>query len=262
MTGPTLIIGHRGASRNAPENTLAAFRLAWAEGADGIEADFRLSGDGRIVCLHDASTGRTAGKNLAVASASLAELRRLDVGRWLGAAWEGERIPALAEVLETLPPEKKLFIELKSGPEIAAPLARELLQSGVAPEQLRLLSFSAPLLAEVKALLPGYRTCWLTDYRLERRSGGWWPSREEVLATLRQSGVDGLASRGRQILDEQFVADLRREGYEIHVWTVDAAAAARRFRDLGVDSIMTNRPGWLRQQLHLVSPSAASGELS
>jgi len=261
MQEPTLIIGHRGASHSAPENTMAAFNLAWAEGADGIEADFRLTADGRIVCLHDGSTGRTAGKDLAVASSSLAELRRLDVGRWFGAAWEGEPIPTLAEVLDTLPPGKKLFIEMKSGPEIAAPLAHELLHSGVAPEQLRLLSFNAPLLTEVKSLLPGYRTCWLTDYRLERQRGGWRPSREEVLATLSQSGVNGLASRGRKILDEQFVADLRREGYEIHVWTVDAVATARRFRDLGVDSIMTNRPGWLRQQLHLTSPTAVNGAL-
>lgn len=262
MTGPTLIIGHRGASRNAPENTLAAFRLAWEDGADGIEADFRLCGDGQIVCLHDESTGRTAGKELAVASTCLAELRRLDVGGWFGTAWEDEPIPTLAEVLAALPPGKKLFIELKSGPEIAAPLAQELLQSGVAPEQLRLLSFSAPLLTEVKALLPGYRTCWLTDYRQKRQSGGWRPSRDEVLATLRQSGVDGLATRGRKIVDAQFVAELRREGYEIHVWTVDAAAAARRFAALGVDSIMTNRPGWLRQQLHRASPPAVGGALS
>ena len=262
MTGSTLIIGHRGASHSAPENTLAAFKLAWTEGADGIEADFRLSGDGRIVCLHDDSTGRTAGKNLTVAVSTLAELRRLDVGGWFGAAWEGEPIPTLAEILATLPRGKKLFIELKSGPEIAAPLAQELLQSGVAPDQLRLLSFSAPLLTEVKALLPGYRTCWLTDYRLDKLRVGWRPSREEVLATLRQSGVNGLASRGRKILDEQFVADLRREGYEIHVWTVDAGATASRFAQLGVDSIMTNRPGWLRQQLHLISPPAASGEPS
>jgi glycerophosphoryl diester phosphodiesterase len=241
---------------------MAAFNLAWDEGADGIEADFRLSGDGRIVCLHDASTGRTAGKDLAVASSSLAELRRLDVGSWLGAAWKEEPIPTLAEVLEALPPEKMLFIELKSGPEIAAPLAHELFHSGVAPEQLRLLSFSAPLLTEVKVLLPGYRTCWLTDYRQERQSGGWRPSREEVLATLRQSGVDGLASRGEKILDAQFVADLRRGGYEIHVWTVDDKAAASCFVQLGVDSIMTNRPGWLRQQLHLASPLAVDGALS
>jgi glycerophosphoryl diester phosphodiesterase len=245
-----MIIGHRGASRNAPENTLAAFRLAWEEGADGIEADFRVSGDGRIVCLHDASTGRTAGKDLDVASSPLTELRRLDAGHRQGPAWQGERIPTLAEVLACLPPGKRLFIELKSGPEIIAPLTQELHRSGAAPEQLRLLAFSAPLLAELKAQLPDYRACWLTDCRRRLLSGVWQPSAEEIFTTLRRSGVDGLAIRGRAILDERFVAALRKDGKEIHVWTVDAAAAARRFAALGVDSIMTNRPGWLRQKLY------------
>ena len=253
-----MIIGHRGASRHAPENTLAAFRLAWEEGADGIEADFRVSGDGRVVCLHDASTGRTAEKDLDVASSLLPELRRLDAGRWQGPAWQGERIPTLAEVLACLLPGKRLFIELKSGPEIVAPLVQELARSGTAPEQLRLLAFSAPLLAELKAQLPGYRACWLTDCRRWLPGGVWRPSREEILATLRRSGFDGLAIRGRAILDERFVAALRREGYEIHVWTVDAAAAARRFVALGVDSIMTNRPGWLRQKLCAGHPRSRS----
>jgi glycerophosphoryl diester phosphodiesterase len=259
MPGATLIIGHRGASRSAPENTLAAFRTAWEEGADGIEADFRLTGDGRIVCLHDASTGRTTGIDLAVAASSLAELRRLDVGRWKGPAWAGETIPLLAEVLASLPPGKQLFIELKSGPEMVAPLAQELLHSGITPEQVRLLAFSAPLLTAVKAQLPGYRCCWLTDYRRRVLSGAWSPSPDEVLATLRRSGADGLASRGRGILDERFVAALRRDGYEIHVWTVDSVAAASRFAALGVDSIMTNRPGWLRQRLAAGNPSRGGG---
>ena len=192
-----MIIGHRGASRNAPENTLAAFRLAWEEGADGIEADFRLTGDGRIVCLHDASTGRTAEKDLAVAASTLAELRTLDVGLWQGHAWIGERIPTLAEVLSSLPPGKKLFIELKSGPEIVAPLVQELSRSGADPERLRLLAFSAPLLAELKEQLPDYRACWLTDCRRWLPGGAWRPSPEEILATLRHTGVDGLAIRGR-----------------------------------------------------------------
>ena len=77
-----LLIAHRGGSREAPENTLAAFHQAWQQGADGIEADFRLTRDGRVVCLHDAGTGRTAGIDIAVAEATFAELRRLDVGSW------------------------------------------------------------------------------------------------------------------------------------------------------------------------------------
>jgi glycerophosphoryl diester phosphodiesterase len=251
-----LLIGHRGSSYVAPENTLAAFRLAWAEGADGIEADFRLTGDGQIVCCHDTTTGRTAGIDLAIAGTPLARLRRLDVGAWKGADWAGERIPTLTEVIAELPAEKKLFIELKSGPEIIAPLARELAATGVSPEQIRLLAFNVQLVADLRENLPAFKACLLTDYRISLRKGFWRPSREEVLATLWRTGAAGLASRGKIILDEDFAAELRRAGMEIHIWTVDDPATARRFRQLGVDSIMTNRPGWLR---HRLSTSASPG---
>lgn len=245
----TLLIGHRGASRNAPENTLAAFELAWQEGADGIEADFRLTRDGRVVCLHDAGTGRTAGVDLLVADSTLAELKQLDVGAWKGARWRGERIPSLEEILERFPAGKLLFIELKSGPEIIAPLRQILATGGVPAGQLRLLVFDVQLVARLKQQLPGVRVCLNQDYRWEWSSRSWSPSQEEILSTLEQSGADGLSSRAHALLDGQFVAELRRRGQEIHVWTVDLARCAGHYRSLGVDSIMTNRPGWLRNRL-------------
>lgn len=248
MPTPLLLIAHRGASRNAPENTLAAFRLAWREGADGIEADFRLTSDGQVVCIHDPSTGRTAGSDLAVAETSFQELRRLDVGRWKGAAWAGTRIPTLVEVLAELPTGKKFLIELKAGPEIIPPLKKIISQSGVDPAQIRILAFSAPLITEVKRQLPQIRACWLSDYRLNK-GGIWAPSRQQVLDTLLRIGADGLASRSRSILDEQFVGAVHAAGQELHVWTVDDLASALRLAALGVDSVMTNRPGWLRSML-------------
>ncbi len=138
-----LIIGHRGASREAPENTLESFRLAWDQGADGIEADFRLTADGRIVCMHDATTSRTTGVDLNIADTTLEELRRLDAGLWKGPGWSGALIPTLAEVLAAIPPGTWFFIEIKSGPEIIVPLAEVLRASGHSPERIRLLSFSA-----------------------------------------------------------------------------------------------------------------------
>ena len=246
MTRKTLVIGHRGASCAAPENTLAAFRLAFEQGADGIEADFRLTADGEIVCLHDDGTGRTAGVDLKVAESSWEELRRLEVGGWKGEAWRGERIPSLREVLALLPAGKRLFAELKSGPEIIPFLAATLGESGVEPERIRLLSFSADLIRTLKELLPDYRSCWLVEYRWR---GSWDPAPAQLLETLGDCRADGLASQSRRILERSLVAALRREGLEIHVWTVDAAAEARRLAGLGVDSIMTNRPDWIRRSL-------------
>lgn len=244
-----LIIGHRGASREAPENTLESFRLAWDQGADGIEADFRLAADGRIVCMHDETTARTTGVDLKIADTPLKELRRLNAGLWKGSAWSGAVIPTLDEVLAAIPDGTWFFIEIKSGPEIIPALEMALRGSKISPERIRLLSFSAPLVAELKQRLPGWRACWLCDYRHTLLGNVWRPSREDVFDALRRTGADGLASANRAFLDRDLAEKLKERGMELHVWTVDRPSAARHLCDLGVDSIMTNRPGWLRQQL-------------
>ena len=244
-----LIIGHRGASKEAPENTLESFRLAWKQGADGIEADFRLTSDGQIVCMHDETTVRTTGVGLSVADTTLKELRRLDAGRWKGAAWSGSLTPTLDEVLAAIPHGTWFFIEIKSGPEIITPLEKVLRASGLSPERIRLLSFSADLIAELKQRLPDWHACWLYDYRHILMNHIWHPSRERILDTLQSSGAVGLASANRAFLDRELVNMLKRLSKEIHVWTVDRLPAAQQLCALGVDSIMTNRPGWLRRQL-------------
>jgi glycerophosphoryl diester phosphodiesterase len=242
----TDLIAHRGASRDAPENTLAAFRLAWETGADGIEGDFRLTRDGEIVCLHDATTRRTARADLVVADTDLARLRELDAGAWKGERWRGERIPTLSEVIATVPRGKKLFIELKSGPEILLPLAAILAGSGLDPGQVAIFAFDAELIAESRTLFPRFKRLWITDFTRERRTVG---GAGQILRTLERSGAAGLAGKAHRAIDAPFVRALRAAGMELHVWTVDSPRSAARFLDLGVDSIITNRPGWLRDRL-------------
>src|SRR5512147_1098251 len=101
--GRPLVLGHRGASAAAPENTLAAFRLAMEQGADGVELDVHRCATGEVVVIHDEDARRTAGADLRVAASPLAALRALDAGGWRGERFQGERIPLLAEVLEALP---------------------------------------------------------------------------------------------------------------------------------------------------------------
>ena len=120
------LVAHRGTSHEAPENTVAAFRLAWEQGADAIEGDFYLSKDQQIVCIHDETTKRTSGEDRVVSECTLDELRRLDVGKWKHPRFEGERISTLAEVLRTVPDGKQIFIEIKCGPEIVPFLGPEL----------------------------------------------------------------------------------------------------------------------------------------
>ena len=111
------IIAHRGASHDAPENTLAAIRLAWQQEADAVEVDVQLSKDGKLVVIHDDNTKRSGRFARKVNAQTLDELRKLDVGRWKGKRWAGEKIPTLAAVLATVPDGKRLFVEFKCGPD-------------------------------------------------------------------------------------------------------------------------------------------------
>lgn len=242
-----MIVAHRGASGDAPENTLPAFRLAWEQRADAIEGDFRLTKDGRIVCIHDKDTKRVANTNLVVRNATLAELRTLDVGGHCGSAFKGTLIPTIAEVFATVPEHRRIYIEIKCGPEIIAPLLEEIEKSGLADEQVVVISFSAEVIRALKEKAPQYKALWLSNVKrsLFCRTS---PSLKSVLATLKQTGADGFSSR-MHFVDELFVRRIKEEGYEYHVWTVDDAGMARHFDKLGVDSITTNAPGYLRKAL-------------
>jgi glycerophosphoryl diester phosphodiesterase len=245
-----MIIAHRGASHDAPENTLSAFELAIEQGADGFEGDFYLTKDGRVICLHDADTERVAGKKLLATKASFDELRALDVGSWKGPPWKGEQMPTLEEALAAVTPGKKIFIELKSGAEIVAPLAKILAKSPLSPEQIVIISFSEKAIAESKKQLPQYKACWLCKYK-KQKDGKITPTVDAVAATLRRIHADGLDTQGRtDHVDEEFIRRLRELGCsEFHVWTIDDPKVAAYYAKLGAASITTNRPGWLRKKM-------------
>ncbi len=251
-----LIIAHRGASHDAPENTLAAFRLAMEQGADGFEADFYLTADGRVICFHDKDTERLCGKKLLVSRTSFDVLRALDVGSWMGSRWKDERMPAMEEVLDVVPAGKKIFIELKSGPEIVEPMAKAVEASPLLPEQIVIISFHADAIEKCNKRLPDLRAHWLSGYK-EQRDGRLTPTKEEVAATIRRIGADGFGSQAKpDHFDAEFIAHLGQSGCrEFHVWTVNEPDVARYYQKLGAWSITTDRPGWLREQLgELESP--------
>jgi glycerophosphoryl diester phosphodiesterase len=250
------IIAHRGASHDAPENTLAAFRLAWAQKADGIEGDFYLSKDGRVVCIHDKTTKRTAGVKLDVAKSTLAELQKLDVGRWKDKQFSGERIPTLEDVIATVPEGKRIVIELKVGAEIVAPMARILKASKLQPEQILVISFDEKTIAESKRLLPQIKAHWLTGYDPEGDKGPWTPTAASIVKTISRTNADGLGSQARRsILTAKFIRALNAAGInEFHVFTVDDPVDARYYQSLGAFGITTNRPAFIRSELNKNSP--------
>lgn len=252
-----LIIAHRGASYDAPENTMTAFRLAIEQGADGFEGDFYVTHDGPLICLHDKDTERVAGTKLSVTKAPFATLRGLDVGSWKGLQWKDERMPTMDEVLAFVPAGKKVYLELKSNAEIVTPMARAIAACKLTPEQIVIISFHDEAVAEAKRQLPHLKAYWLTDYK-EQQDGSLKPTADEVIATLRRTGADAVSSKALpEHFNAAFIKRLREAGYEeFHVWTVDDPAIARFYCELGVSSITTNRPGWLREQLSVAKKRA------
>lgn len=245
------IVAHRGASADAPENTLAAFNLAWAQGADGIEGDFYLTSDGQIVCIHDKDTERTAGKKLSVAESTLEELRQLEYGSWKAEEFRGEQLPTLRQVLACVPDGKLMVIELKTGPEIVPKLKKDLAASQLEDDQILIISFQQDTIAACKEQLPGLRAHWLTSYKQDRATGAWHPSAEQIAETIRSCEADGLGTQGnREVVDADFIAQLRQRGLqEFHVWTIDSAEDARYYQQLGAIGITTNHPATIREAL-------------
>ena len=244
------IIAHRGASRDAPENTLAAIRLAWDQGADAVEIDVHQSRDGHIVVLHDAHTRKTAGVARRVRSQTLPELGALDVGRWKHARWAGERIPTLAGVLDILPVGKRLFVEIKCGPECLPALVDTLNRSGRKPSQVIPIGFDLTTMKLVKWAMPALEVAWVQGFRRTWR-GGWAPGAAKLIALAREAGLDALDVGGRGPVNSAFAAKVHAAGLKLYIWTVDAPRLARRLAAAGVDGLTTNRPGWLREKLGL-----------
>ncbi len=242
-----MIVAHRGASKAAPENTLPAFELAWKQGADAIEGDFHLTKDGHIVCIHDANTRKVSGVNLVVRNVTLAELRKLDVGARHGKAFKGTTIPTIAEVFATIPKGKKIYIEIKCGAEIIPALLQEIEKSDLKKEQIVVISFHSMVIKELKARAPRFKASWLASLK-KNKSGNMSPSLETVLNTLKHIKADGFSS-SKNGVDQQVIKNVKKNGYEYHVWTVDDAKTALRFKQWGAKSITTNVPGHIRKTL-------------
>lgn len=251
-----LIVAHRGASHDAPENTLAAFRLAWEQNADAIEGDFYVTKDQQIVCIHDKTTKRVAPQQpeLSIAASTLEELQKLDVGSWKHPQYAAERMPTLSDVLATVPAGKQIFVEIKCGPEILRLLQPQLEASGLKSEQIVIICFDKTVVTQARKLMPQFNANWLTGYKQETKDSEWKPTRNNVLATLRSTGATGLGTNGNlEVIDQAFVDSIRDAGFQFHVWTVNDIEAARKFADFGAISITTDRPEFIRNAIQLQS---------
>lgn len=243
------IIAHRGASYDAPENTLESFQLGWKQQADAVELDILLSKDGKIAVIHDKDTKRLAGVDRPVVEQTFDELRKLDVGKWKAAQWQGTRIPLFSDVLASIPHGKRLFIEIKSGSEILPELKRELAAAKRPAVQTVLIGFSATTMADAKKAFPDLEVYWIVDIKPNAKTGKKSPPVEELIQGAKEAGVDGLDLSAHESINEEYVAKILQAGLKFAVWTVNDPELAKLMIKAGVQGITTDRPGWMREQL-------------
>lgn len=249
MTTP-LIIGHRGASAMAPENTMAAFREAIAAGADGIEFDVRLSRDGVPVVIHDNSLRRTAGVSDRIADLTWSELNSVDVGSWFArnrklprGSFASETVPSL-EQLFTLFQTNDLILYLEIKCDSASehdPLAEaccKLINDYSLKQRLIIECFEMPALEAVKNVDPEIKTAALFQPALSRSSA---LSNQRVLNQATAVGASELALHYR-LASERLVQEAKLIGLRVAVWTVDDPAWVYAARTIGIDALITNNP--------------------
>ena len=180
---------------------------------------------------------------------TLAELRQLDVGAWKGAKWKGVRIPELKSVLETIPEGRRLFVEVKCGPEIVPSLVRAFERCGKKPRQLVVISFDYEVVKQVKARLPKIACFYLSSFEKDKKNGKLKPSAEELITLAKAANLEGINVNYKGLSNEVFIEKVHAAGLELFTWTVNSPTEARRLANLGLKGITTDRPAWLRAQI-------------
>ncbi|GAA4014170.1 glycerophosphodiester phosphodiesterase [Streptomyces marokkonensis] len=256
------VVAHRGASEEAPEHTLAAYRKAIEDGADALECDVRLTADGHLVCVHDWRVNRTSNGRGAVSALELADLAALDFGaRRTREFWrtrdeqpDWEHRPEDREETSVLTLERllqlvsdagrrvELAIETKHPTRWAGQVEERLLlllkrfgldaPASAADSPVRVMSFSARSLHRVRAASPTLPTVYLMQFVSPRLRDGRLP------AGVRIAGPSIRIVRNHPA----YVERLKRAGHQVHVWTVNETEDVDLCADLGVDGIITNRP--------------------
>ena len=237
-------ISHRGESTDAPENSIAAFKLSLERRTDGMECDVHLTADKAVVVSHDEHTGRMGDRLVEISESTLEELRKVNIS---GAFEEypDEHIPLLSEVLPFLGGGREFYIELKPGCPALVPAVAEVLSgSGIPAEQLVIISFDRELIALSKKQMPQYRALWLASL---------WDktiTAETILKELEAMNADGIdICINEYLITQEFVRTLHEAGKMVAVWTIDQPYQAKRMIEVGVDAITSNRAAKLRQIL-------------
>lgn len=260
FTGPKpRLIGHRGAAGEAPENTLASFKRARADGAEFVELDVRASSDGHVVVIHDSTLERTTNGHGRVKHLTLGELKALDAGYRFTAdngatyPYRGQNIeiPTLEELFEAFP-QIRAIIELKQAhPSIVNGVIDVVCRAGKEHQAL-LVSEDNEIMGELREELDRRKPAIATGFchgEVEAFMEWLAEGRSDIYRPPGQSMQLPVEYAGMTLISAQTLAAARVVGVEMFVWTVDDPAEMKRLLELGVDGIITNHPARLRTLL-------------
>ena len=243
------IIAHRGSNKVAPQNTLPAFRQAIAEGADGFETDVHVTKDGQLVICHNYTIDATSDGRGEITSYTLGELKLFDFGSYFSADFKGTQLPTVDEFLELVGPTDAeiINIELKSPRQSESGIVKKTLDAVKAHgllDRCLISSFDKHILKEVKDMDPRCRTGFLyptIDYRTS-------PFVADPFPIVKYIGADAIHPISN-VVNRQLVERAHKKGLIVNVWTVDDARTVRSLAAMGVDGIITNCPGKVREYL-------------
>lgn len=235
-----IICAHRGNSAHCPENTLAAIASAAELGIPMTEIDVRRTADGHIVLMHDESVDRTTDGSGRVAELSLAQIRGFDAGSWKAPEFAEERVPTLAEVLD-LCRERGVFLCIEIKQKGIVPQVTDLVRDAGMVEGAVIISFDFDTVVELRGASPTIPAGWLT--------ADMEPSAVDAAISRVLSHHIPVISALHTCVTRDVVRRCRLRAITLYVWTIDDAAEARRYAEMGVDVIASNRPGDLRDAL-------------
>jgi len=230
---PVLVIAHRGASAAAPENTLAAFRRAIAEGADFVELDVQESSDGVVLVAHDSDLMKIGGSPLKIWESPASELQKVDIGSWFAPEFRDERVPTLAEVLALCKGKVQVDIELKSyghDQELEERVV-ELVEAAGVEGQIVTMSLDHDMVRVMRRLRPKWKSGILVA---------------KAIGSLADAPADFLAVQS-SMLTRRFARQAHRAGKEVYVWTLNDPARMLEAIADGADGLITDQPGLARQ---------------
>ena len=231
---------HRGSSLHAPENTKKSVALAWEQGADAVEIDVHLSKDKKLMVIHDSNTKRTSGKDYRVEDTVSDVLRKLDVGSFKGEEFKNERIPFFEEIVEMVPPSKKLYIELKCGLE-GLPFLQKAINESSTKGELAIICFDYDVIVAAKKMFPN-NSC----HQLIGKEEGL----KENIKKAALNGIDAIDMK-HSLINQEIVDYVHSLSMGIYAWTVDDPRDAQRLMKLHVDGIETNCVSCLKELMNI-----------